>query len=221
VAHWGLGKSKVKIQIYEDQNGKCCYCENTRNISYETDVEHFRPKLNKDTSENDKFLGYWWLAYEWSNLLLSCNICNRKYKKNQFPLLNENCRAITPNDNLGQEESFLIDPLKEDPKDFIGFDWENKSVIALGKDRENRGSKTCNELTGINDPFTILDRSDLLVQLHQMAFSYEYFRQENNQTEKIRWEKKIKETTSSKIKYAGFRRSYFRHRDLADIISDD
>ena len=30
--------------------------------------------------------GYWWLAYDWDNYLLSCTLCNRPYKGTLFPI---------------------------------------------------------------------------------------------------------------------------------------
>ena len=39
------------------------------------DVEHFRPKSK-----------YWWLAYCYENYLYSCQMCNQRYKKAEFPI---------------------------------------------------------------------------------------------------------------------------------------
>jgi uncharacterized protein (TIGR02646 family) len=57
--------------------GKCAYCESKlSNGLGETD--HFRPtasavRLRKDFSPDH----YWWLAYEWDNLLSACEMCSR------------------------------------------------------------------------------------------------------------------------------------------------
>jgi hypothetical protein len=50
----------------------------------------FRPKGGWVQNDGDALTqpGYYWLAYEWSNLLISCQLCNQEFKKNRFPLLN-------------------------------------------------------------------------------------------------------------------------------------
>ncbi|MCX7112967.1 MAG: hypothetical protein NTX45_23190 [Proteobacteria bacterium] len=91
--------------------------------------------------------GYYWLAYAWDNLLLSCERCNRQYKKNLFPLLHQEKRAQCHHDNFGIESPLLINPTVTDPKNHIGFRDEipypiddspyGKTTIAvLGLDRE-------------------------------------------------------------------------------------
>ncbi len=45
----------------------------------------------KGITEDKAHEGYYWLAYEWSNLLLSCSKCNNR-KRNRFPI--EGIRVI-------------------------------------------------------------------------------------------------------------------------------
>jgi uncharacterized protein (TIGR02646 family) len=120
------GASTVKKQLIKDQHGKCCYCEakNFTDNSYGV-VEHFRPKgayVKKDETEYT-YPGYYWLAYEWSNLMFSCEKCNTSYKKNHFPLNSESSRK--PNHThpnlLEEEDRLLINPIEEDPAEFITF----------------------------------------------------------------------------------------------------
>lgn len=54
----------IKEKLSDIYNDKCAYCE-TRERRLQ--VEHFRPKSK-----------YYWLAYSWDNLLLSCSACNSK-----------------------------------------------------------------------------------------------------------------------------------------------
>jgi len=62
----------VKDKLYTIYNKKCAYCE--KDISDDPKaIEHYRPK---DI--------YYWLAYSWDNLLLSCTRCNSK-KGTKFP----------------------------------------------------------------------------------------------------------------------------------------
>src|ERR1044071_9994958 len=82
--------SDVKRALAAYHFSKCCYCETKYPDLDNLDVEHFRPKAGVRqnlTQTTDEYPGYYWLAYEWSNLLLSCNPCNRRYKKTFFPLL--------------------------------------------------------------------------------------------------------------------------------------
>lgn len=74
-------KKDVRPVLWEHHNGKCCYCERKRDPKGEPDVEHFRPKT-KTTEDGNP--GYWWLAYDWSNLFFSCKACNQK-KVRTFP----------------------------------------------------------------------------------------------------------------------------------------
>ena len=64
----------VKSFLHKSQHRKCCYCERKRDQKIDSDVEHFRPK--SEVKENSGHPGYWWLAYEWNNLLISCKTCN-------------------------------------------------------------------------------------------------------------------------------------------------
>ena len=78
------------------------------------DVEHYRPKGKVE--EDDTHAGYWWTAYEWTNLLYACKYCNQEHKKNYFPLLEGGQRARGPKDDLGQELPALLNPYEDDPE---------------------------------------------------------------------------------------------------------
>jgi uncharacterized protein (TIGR02646 family) len=55
---------------------KCAYCE----LLIEGapfDIEHYRPKGGVVEDDRSIVQGYWWLASTWSNLLPSCQDCNR------------------------------------------------------------------------------------------------------------------------------------------------
>ena len=139
---------KVKKFLHRSQHGKCCYCERRRDERRDSDVEHFRPKAEVEGAQNHR--GYWWLAYSWENLLIACKKCNQDYKKSKFPLRDESERAWGENSDLGKEEPILINPLEEDPEGFIEYDFSMKDMVkAVGKCE--RGRRTVNELTGIND----------------------------------------------------------------------
>ena len=119
------GHDEVRAELNRIQHGKCCYCEAKIPLPYAYGhVEHYRPKGFSLQDENDlpHYPGYYWLAYEWTNLYLSCVSCNSAYKRNYFPLLNQHQRAHDPG-GVSDEEPLLIDPGgPDDPRDHIYFD---------------------------------------------------------------------------------------------------
>lgn len=115
--------ASVKRALIKAQHGKCAFCESKiTHISY-GDVEHFRPKAGyRQAAEDDlKRPGYYWLAYEWDNLFLSCQLCNQRHKRNLFPLENPADRAESHRGRIGQETPQFIDPSAENPEMFISF----------------------------------------------------------------------------------------------------
>ena len=117
-------KGNVKKVILEMFNNKCAYCESKVDpVSY-GDIEHFRPKGAFHAKDGDVLIypGYYWLAMDWNNLLFACDVCNRSFKKNKFPLVNEALRKKA-HDHVVIEEPLLIDPCNENdsPQDYICF----------------------------------------------------------------------------------------------------
>jgi len=198
----------VKQFLHKSQHGKCCYCEAEQWI-INSDVEHFRPKGKVDESENH--LGYWWLAYEWDNLLIACGTCNRSYKKSKFPLLNEKDRAYNKTDKLDQEKPYLINPLKEDPERFIEYkipvvDWEKEESVmveAIGKDK--RGRRTVNELTGINDIEVKRERGE---KIKNCEMDLELLKKVNEREE---YKKRFDKWTSHKREFSGLMKFYLKY----------
>jgi hypothetical protein len=80
----GLYRSRsVKIALQKAQHDKCAICESeVTHIAY-GDVEHFRPKAAYRQSASGPLVrpGYYWLAYDWSNLLFCCQLCNQRFKR--------------------------------------------------------------------------------------------------------------------------------------------
>ncbi|MDI1279186.1 hypothetical protein [Methylobacter sp.] len=140
----------VKKALIAMQHGKCCFCEaKITHVSY-GDVEHYRPKAGykQDGQEALQKPGYYWLAYDWDNLLLSCTLCNQQFKKNLFPLLHPEKRARSHHEDIAAEQPLLINPALVNLQDHIGFRSEipyaidgnhyGKTTIAvLGLDRES------------------------------------------------------------------------------------
>ena len=89
--HYNPGKVKEALEIIYKE--KCGYCESKVKHCATLQVEHYRPK-NKVDDQDSPTDGYYWLASEWSNLLLSCPRCNQQGAKgNKFPLHHQGIRV--------------------------------------------------------------------------------------------------------------------------------
>ena len=171
------GASEVKEKLYKEQKeevyinkkgpfrGKCAYCESNIHKSQYGDVEHFRPKAavaNKNgkpikiTSDGAEKLhpGYYWLAYDWKNLLPACQLCNQTNPKKRtggkligkgtrFPVKNNNY-AIRPGEETA-EEPLLINPVWTDPSAHLSID---ETGVLSHKDDFGY---MCIEIFGLND----------------------------------------------------------------------
>lgn len=149
--------STVKDALIDLFNSKCAYCESTFLHVYSGDVEHFRPKGEITEAQPNTQPGYYWLAADWDNLLLSCRNCNQKLKHlivgstvkktmgkmNQFPLAN-GFKHIQSHLNhpaaLIEEDKhrLLIDPCKDDPSEHLYFDDKNGVI----KHKTPKGEKS-------------------------------------------------------------------------------
>lgn len=137
----------VKQALVEAQHGKCAFCEaKVTHVAY-GDVEHFRPKKGYRQQAGDALgrPGYYWLAYEWSNLLFACQLCNQRFKRNLFPLRDGTARARSHHDDETVEEPLFIQPAEDEPEQHIGFRKEmpfplsvrgKATIEALGLKRE-------------------------------------------------------------------------------------
>ena len=64
--------SGIKAVLIEETNAKCAYCESYIPHVASGDVEHILPKSKHPT-----------LRFQWNNLTLACEVCNR-YHKNSY-----------------------------------------------------------------------------------------------------------------------------------------
>jgi len=143
------GHSTVKEALSSAQHGKCCFCESKiGHISY-GDNEHYRPKGGYYSQPKEKISrpGYYWLAYDFTNLYLACQICNQSYKKNYFPLKTEASRTASHHHsvNLINEQPLIIDPGLDNPQAHLTFDREvprglddkgKITILRIGLDRK-------------------------------------------------------------------------------------
>ncbi len=213
----------VKNKLYDHHNWKCCYCEQEREKKRDSDIEHFRPKTE---IEGEGKPGYWWLAYDWDNLFISCKNCNQAYKGTQFPLLDPNRGDF--NNGILAERPVLIDPEKEDPDDFIYFHWTSGQSEPLdidfvelkGKDNEGRGLGTI-RICGLNRDYLTKARGKLLRRLYMVSRTIHLAIERNDEELIAITEQIIKEETSARKAYTGFKRAYFRDQGLGGYISTD
>ena len=112
----------VRKALEKAQHCKCCYCESEYQPASWGAVEHFRPKgaVQQERGGARKYPGYYWLAYRWENLLVTCASCNTS-KGAIFPLSDPEARARSHHDDLDEERPLLVDPANEEPRQHIRF----------------------------------------------------------------------------------------------------
>lgn len=145
----------VKDRLEQDQCGKCIYCECRLNGDF-GHIEHYRPKKGYSIPPDNTLHtpGYYWLAYDWNNLLLSCSVCNTSCKRNHFALADEATRRIAQRD-ISAEEPLLINPSFENPADFMEFHEHILALRSINGEESRRGRYTI-------DVLKLNERTDLV-----------------------------------------------------------
>lgn len=174
-------KHDFKSKVYRDgtlkeletlYHHKCGYCETDTTAGAPMQVEHYRPKA--EVTKEKEHEGYYWIAYEWSNLLLSCSRCNNK-KRNQFPITGIRVTSPTlnpdgmPDDDsrlatsplFQNEKPLLLHPEIDQVEDFFIFKPDG-TIEALNADP--RASKTI-EICGLNRNELVIKRLKVLNEL--------------------------------------------------------
>jgi hypothetical protein len=152
----GKAQSIVREHLNKYYLTKCAYCE----MHCKGEIEHYRPKLG--IIEDSTHDGYYWLCYEWSNLVPACRYCNTEGGKgNQFPLIDSAKRVKTPNLYLKKlnykrcsaagkpllgETAFLLHPEIDNPKKFFTFNLrpgnDGLGIDINGLDNLKRGEQS-------------------------------------------------------------------------------
>lgn len=148
---------KSKEDLRNLFGSKCAYCESQIDGSSFGVVDHFRPKSSSVDLDGKQSDGYWWLAYDWNNLYLSCEVCNR-HKRNKFPV--EGKRAENYQ-SLSSERYLLVDPCNKEDVSSARFYYEHNGKIAS---LSNKGKITI-ELLSLNRSELCLRRSELIKHL--------------------------------------------------------
>lgn len=148
---------RMRRVIFEAFNEKCAYCEAKFILTETGDVDHYRPKgaITDEFGQRVMLLsrgkiigphpGYYWLAYDWRNLLPSCSKCNRPGttaegksvgKWTRFPVLNNPTfkpgHARSPRE-IKEEKPVFIHPAYENPQAHFRFDPTTGRLIAKTK----------------------------------------------------------------------------------------
>ncbi len=159
-------RKSIKEEVYFSKegpfHGKCAYCECYIEDFQHGDMEHYRPK-GAVTDENDEPIlvrdekgqprphpGYYWLAYDWKNLLPSCTDCNQPGvikgkkigKRNRFPVIGKH--ATTP-EEVEREKPLLLNPVIDLPEEHLKVDAETGMLVH----RTDRG-RACIDILGLN-----------------------------------------------------------------------
>ena len=149
---------KMRAVIFAAYHGKCAYCEVLIKVDQPGDVEHYRPK-GEVSDENWQVVelatgphpGYYWLAYDWRNLLPSCARCNRPTKTAAGVLVGKGTRFpvgktwAVDDTGVGGEEPRFLHPVFDDPSRHLAFD-PHTGVIFW----KTRRGRACVELLDLN-----------------------------------------------------------------------
>jgi uncharacterized protein (TIGR02646 family) len=175
-----LIKAKRKVyaefrSVFEEAYGRKCWYTESRNPGTDDDIDHYRPKGK--VADCPGHGGYWWLAFDWRNLRLSCHRANRRRrnpdenavlgKGNHFPLLEENRRWCSPEDAC-HEEPELLDPIDPEDPPLLTFDIDGRVAVAPAH-RESetavRRVEASRQLLHLDWPAFVEDRRDLYAEI--------------------------------------------------------
>jgi len=128
--NWGLFKKIHK----EVANNKCPICEtelDTTTQGSSATIDHFRPQAEDM---------YPYLKCDPKNYILMCNICNERYKKSKFPLVDESQRATTARTvtAISGEQPLLFNPAEENPLDFFELAFRQTKIRGILELKRNR-----------------------------------------------------------------------------------
>ena len=217
-------------EVYKQQEkpffGKCAYCDSDVLVSQHGDIEHWRPK-SAVTDEHNKTVcirnedgtvsrhpGYYWLAYEWTNLLLSCILCNQIAtskpggkligKGTRFPVRGDYARRQGEETN---EEPLLLNPTDEDPETHLKVDVE----IGIMIPKSERGRISI-DIFGLNREALVGARYRCLRSVESLVKEW---RSAETVTERREAEFRMEKIRSGEEPYSAAGRAVLRAADVA------
>jgi hypothetical protein len=154
---------KMRQVLYDAFHGKCAYCERKFVLDQSGDIDHYRPK-GAVTDANDKPVqislpggrsaphpGYYWLAYDWRNLLPTCARCNRPTRLKDGRLVGKSTRFPVAGTHQwepgkeGAEQPLFLHPITDIPGDHLGIETNTGVIFA----KTPRG-QACIDLLDLN-----------------------------------------------------------------------
>ncbi|KQN34291.1 hypothetical protein ASE92_11815 [Pedobacter sp. Leaf41] len=112
---WPFNKeidNELKKNLHVVFHGKCGYCETKIESPEIGTVDRYRPNNGvRDKNEYHQDL-YWWLTFDWENLVYCCKECNQ-YKASYFPI--KGIRATDEKSDLATEKRMLLNPYQDIP----------------------------------------------------------------------------------------------------------
>jgi len=206
-------KKDVKRALSSLYKGKCAFCEQKVEQYH---VEHYRPKKI-----------YYWLAFSWDNLLLSCPTCNQK-KDINFDLLGvkkdfedsiENRNSINVSCQIYDDIELprMVNPESTNPLGYIEF--HKSGNITSDNDRFSYTIEKCQiDRDGLND-----ERREILDvfknDVESILFEYN---DPNIQREVLKFviRKFIRESKKNRNQYLAFRKYALSANWLNQIIKE-
>ena len=152
-----LEEEILSILIKEFHN-KCTICEQDLSHKDLTANNHrFRPRrfaTNMDAVGTGQD-HYFWYVYEWENLLLTCQFCDR-LRRNFFPVEGPRADAKVPIDVVDEaEKRLIIDPCSDNPEEYFIY----RSSGEIFSDSE-KGMNTI-EIYDLNRPHLVNRREEV------------------------------------------------------------
>ncbi|HEU0246380.1 MAG TPA: AAA family ATPase [Gaiellaceae bacterium] len=141
-------------------HGNCAYCETRGDAQAPLAVQHYRPRsgalaANGALSPDH----YWWLAYDWENLLVSCPTCERM-KGQRFPVAAKRAEPRTTGAALSSEQPLLLNPRIDDPTEYLLY-LDDGTVVGRGE-----RALTTIDILGLNRAELVSDRIEELRLAH-------------------------------------------------------
>ncbi|MEJ1242180.1 hypothetical protein WBG78_28790 [Chryseolinea sp. T2] len=182
-------KNDTKTALNALYHNKCAYCE-IKIIEFQ--IEHYRPKGS--VREDGTHSGYFWLSYEWSNLLPICGGCNEPPSKGtKFPILGgrvylpkitkrkyEFSEHVHSSMVLTNEQPLLISPEEAayDPINYFKFNsvGEIEPMAAVGTTEYLRARQTIDDIRLNRQDLQLIKRQtfidDLIKELGRIETIY-------------------------------------------------
>lgn len=135
---WPFNKEiddQLKKFLHEAFYGKCGYCESKIKSPELGIVDRYRPNNGvRDKNDFHQDL-YWWLTFEWDNLIYSCKECNQ-YKGNYFPIKGK--RALNKDSDYENEHRMLLNPYLDEPANHFNYLYSDSEHIEASTDEGNQ-----------------------------------------------------------------------------------